>query len=587
MLLGLASVPAAAEPARWLLPDLTSGSGPGWSAVRDGDTGSAGGAGIVLAAREFGQKPEPGRGIGGSNNNGGNNNNGNENGNAGGEGDANGTGNDEGSGIPELAARPISEAAQCDRTPVIEGQGGGLATAEQVSVCYAVLALSEIGAHAKVAFTASADGLVADDPRIRRRAASDVGQISAALSKAMPLLVEALGTSDPRVQKTAAQVVIAIGEYAAAVVPALDQVAVDADPVVACAGVQALAALGAYAVAGLPTLSESLDHDDLGVRYYAGDGLSRVDSQMRSAARAIQRLAVRYSDESAAAVRDLASALKEDRTRFRERAVLTLASIGPTGREQVDRLPPGPPDLQTVRVLGDISRFATAAVPSLVEALADPDYPGVRAEAGELDVAIGSAPLLAALTDDRQDVRASSAQALRDTSTVVTRALSALKGAPRDDIFVRQATRSALRTIDAYSADAVPALLAAVKDEDPGVRRVAVQTLGQLGPQARRSPTSSICCGPTGSTCSPRPRWPWGRSARSPRPPSRRSPRPCSTPTRPSAIGQRARSACSDPTPDPRFPISRRLWGGVTAPCATKPRAPCRPSIPRARRAIL
>jgi HEAT repeat protein len=389
------------------------------------------------------------------------------------------------------------------------------------------------------------------------------------------------------VQKTAAQVVIAIGEYAAAVVPALDQVAVDADPVVARAGVQALAALGAYAVAGLPTLSESLDHDDLGVRYYAGDGLSRVDSQMRSAARAIQRLAVRYSDESAAAVRDLASALKEDRTRFRERAVLTLASIGPTGREQVDRLPPGPPDLQTVRVLGDISRFATAAVPSLVEALADPDYPGVRAEAGELDVAIGSAPLLAALTDDRQDVRASSAQALRDTSTVVTRALSALKGAPRDDIFVRQATRSALRTIDAYSADAVPALLAAVKDEDPGVRRVAVQTLGQLGPQARRSPTSSICCGPTGSTCSPRPRWPWGRSARSPRPPSRRSPRPCSTPTRPSAIGQRARSACSDPTPDPRFPISRRLWGGVTAPCATKPRAPCRPSIPRARRAIL
>jgi hypothetical protein len=98
--------------------------------------GLAGNDRIVLAARDLGDKPEPGSDRPSPSNGNGNRGNGN------GDNNGNGNGGDVsagaadaavGSSTPAVAARPISSVLQCDRTPVIDGQGGGLASHEQVS----------------------------------------------------------------------------------------------------------------------------------------------------------------------------------------------------------------------------------------------------------------------------------------------------------------------------------------------------------------------------------------------------------------------------------------------------------------------
>ena len=377
---------------------------------------------------------------------------------------------------------------------------------------------------AKTTYEALASQLYDSNPRYRKQAAEKIGQISGGLVEALPLLVEALAANDPRVQKTAAMIATDIREYASDVVPALERVARDQDKVVARAGVQSLVDLGPYVGKGLPTLAAALDHRDLGVRYYAGEGITRVDSQMRTTARALRRLSGDNWDTSENALRALEDDLRQHRASpFRNKAVATLAGIGPAGRAQLNTLPAGGPDVQTVGDLKDISRFTTDAVPPLVTALAEPDYPGSRSEVGDLDVAIGFGQLVQGLDAEDQTVRLASAQALQETSTSVARTLAALKDAPREDRFVRSAAGSVQDSIEASTDDAVPALLAVLKgDADPDVRRAAAQILGNSGRRpAGRCLASPRRCIPTmRSKCSPRQRWRSVRSAPDPRKPS-------------------------------------------------------------------
>lgn len=324
--------------------------------------------------------------------------------------------------------------------------------------------------------------LLDPDPRVRQRSAVAIGRVNMAVAEAIPTLLNTLCSRDVRVQKRAAVILAGIDDYAADVVPALsERIGSDDDPIVARASVQALGNLGIYAVGGLPTLVSVLDHDDVGVRYYASDGVASIDEQMTAASGAIRAVGLRCGDISHVAVLDLAGRLQSDRTAFRQRATESLAGIGQAARSDVAELSAQlgqrqPDRERVVQALSDRARFSSAAVASLAR------QGNVSGDGWE--VAVGGRPLSIAVRDEQDKVRHAATEGIGEASKEVTSASVALQEAPRYDPAVRRAANRALASIEDYASVAVPALLDALKDEDIEVRRAAAQALGEMGPQA-------------------------------------------------------------------------------------------------------
>jgi HEAT repeat protein len=324
------------------------------------------------------------------------------------------------------------------------------------------------------------------DPRVRQRSAVAIGRVNMAVAEAIPVLFSTLCSSDVRVKKRAAVILAGIDDYAANVVPALsERIANDGDPIVARASAQALGNLGIYGVGGLPALVGVLDHDDVGVRYYAGDSVGNIDDQMSAASDAIRKVALRCGDISHVAVQQLAARLQPDRTAFRQKATESLAGIGEAAQSDVDELSAqlgqGQPEERerVVHALSDRAQFSSAAVASLAR---EGSVPGDGWE-----VAVGGRSLTTAVGDEQHEVRYAATQGIREASREVTSASMALQEAPRYDPAVRRAANRALQSIDDYASLTVPALLDALKDEDIEVRRAAAQALGEMGPQAGMS----------------------------------------------------------------------------------------------------
>jgi HEAT repeat protein len=305
------------------------------------------------------------------------------------------------------------------------------------------------------------------------------------------VLIGALANPDPELAAQAAAIIRDAREYADLVVPVLTKAADDEEVVVARAALQGLGDLGSYATTALPTFAGAFASEDLGVRYYAADGISKVDREMRETAIAIG--AVGGTDQDL--VPDLETAL-QDRPQYSRAAIEALATIGGKARDDapqwVDQL--GTSDAQTriaaVEALGDINRFAAASVPALVAALADPENQELRQDLtmpGEEPgsyVSVAVTPLLQALNDRDPEVRRTTAQALRQLNAVAADSETALRASPGDDRIVRRITTNTLATIDEYDRLATEALLAALKDDDVAVQRAAAQGLGALGPEA-------------------------------------------------------------------------------------------------------
>ncbi len=321
------------------------------------------------------------------------------------------------------------------------------------------------------------------DPRNRRRAASAIGRMNAALDTAIPTVLSALCTKDARVRRRAERIATGIGRYAEDASPALaERIANDGNSEVTRAAVQSLSALGVYATAALPTLIGILDNNDLGVRYYAGDGINNVDGQMTKTLEAIQTIANRCYDDWGGPLQVMADRLEEDRVALRERASQSLANIGTKAMAEVPAWSAALEQRQldererAVHGLSDATRFSSAAVNALTRV---GSVPGTG-----LEMAVGAGPLAAAASDDDQDIRQVAVAALGETNKEVNDAWIALEQAPKYDLAARRATKRALQTIDAYKGLAVSALLAAVKDDDPEAQRSAVQAMAALKGQA-------------------------------------------------------------------------------------------------------
>jgi filamentous hemagglutinin family protein len=360
-----------------------------------------------------------------------------------------------------------------------------------VARCYAALALDAIAVHASTSFAALAAALDDPLPSSRARAVSELGDIGAYLSAAVPVLIEALVTDDDRVARLAERVLADADGFARDVVPALGQATRDADDRVVRNAAVALGELGAYATPALPVLDDTLDHADIAARFNAAEGIAKVDAEMRETTLALARIA-----GEGRTLDQLETSLGQDRSPFRTRAVGTLAAVTDETRDAIAATLPSLAAVDpaeraaAVGALGELDRIGGAALPVLIQAVALPESQDLRASLGAqadnglpLD-ATALRPLLQALNDRDSEVRRAAATALATLAATASRSRAELAALPREDPIVRRFAGRAETTLAGFAPAVLPALEPAAGDEDAVVRGAAVTAIGHLGSDA-------------------------------------------------------------------------------------------------------
>jgi HEAT repeat protein len=191
----------------------------------------------------------------------------------------------------------------------------------------------------------------------------------------------------------------------------------------------------------------------------------------------------------APAASGLVAALKDGAN---HRAETALVRLGPAATPAlIDALKDEKVSQDAARVLGLMGARATDAVPALIELLKDRHAAGsLRAAAAETLGLIGTpegdivAALLAALTEDKPEVRRGAAAALNWMGPPARSAAPALVAAVRDD---DEKTAAAACQALARLGDAgvAPALFAALRSKRGVVADAALQALWQMGPNAK------------------------------------------------------------------------------------------------------
>ena len=401
-------------------------------------------------------------------------------------GNGNGAGGDDGQaadGRGELGLQRVASLDDCERYPLQDGRGGGLTSAADRQTCLGTLALRDVGRDAQRAFAALAEAFADPTPLNKQRAANSLGQINQTLTIALPILVAGYGSAHGGVHKTAARTLEEVSAYAATAIPTLSRLARDGHPGVARAAAVALGDFGPYGTPALQPLADLLEHDDLAIRYHAGNGIRKVHAGTQATAADIRRAMARYQEHDG--VREVAFAPAES-SALQEAAIRTLATIGPEGRAQLAASPAADP--RAIGDLGEISRISTASVPPVVAALNEPwSSPALRRQlaAAELEPAVGWPELLAALADDRPEMRRSTAREIEATSVEVKKVsadLLEIKNDGRaDEIIVQSRLSSQLGAIRERAQASVPPLRTALDDADGRTRASAASALGQLG----------------------------------------------------------------------------------------------------------
>jgi HEAT repeat protein len=181
-----------------------------------------------------------------------------------------------------------------------------------------------------------------------------------------------------------------------------------------------------------------------------------------------------------AAVPALVLALKDTDRSMGCRTATALGRIGPAAEQAVPALIEAleHPRLRNhaARALGRIGPAAKAAVPALVRALKD-NQANVRSNAGSALRGIG--PVGVAALNRAQEERAARLRELQGAA--VPALIEALKDA---DPIIRRSAASALAKRRRAAREAVPALVQALKDADQSVAISAGEALSEIGPAA-------------------------------------------------------------------------------------------------------
>jgi HEAT repeat protein len=356
--------------------------------------------------------------------------------------------------------------------------------------CYAALALASLTNDVASSALASSERWLigARDPRETSDSLESLALVSGFLSAALPALVDARADWDPPVRYAARDALRTIDAYADHTIDLLDELGLarHPDPRIARSSMRVLGNLGMHAYGreeAHDVVAEALNHRDLGVRYYAAQGVLQIDEDVKAVAAAANRGGLDGGDD----IPELAVALQVSPV-LKEGAVGTLGDLGPYAVETKDQLigqlraGDAPAKAAAVEELGDFGLFVTSPLPVLVEAPSIQERVTAGKAPSDLYAMLTVPDLLEALEDE--DTRLATTGYLGEVGAVATTASVDLERIKTEESGSDAAIMAddVLTTISGHSEEAVVALLGAGKGQTTDEQ--AVRALGYLGSQA-------------------------------------------------------------------------------------------------------
>lgn len=314
-------------------------------------------------------------------------------------------------------------------------------------------------------------------PEVRMTAADALGEIGPLARPAVPALIERLKERDPAVRQEAMEALGHVGPDARAALEPLQQALSDASATIRCTAAHALGGLGPAAHAALPMLARALNDVDPQTRRQSAWAMMKIgvaDTQYARPVAAVLGAKVDDPWEWAAAL-----------------AVLVRLS-GDSVPALVTALKEGDADVRRAAInlfLQFNVQEAVPAIPTLIEALKDPEYyVRFRSAVVLLEMGPPAAPavpaLHALLHDDSGEPRTWGAVAYvmlggRDPQAVpvLVEALGVV-----GDTGLRKRAAQALARLGPEAKAAVPPLKAALNDPQVEVRQAAAAALRVIEP---------------------------------------------------------------------------------------------------------
>jgi HEAT repeat protein len=340
---------------------------------------------------------------------------------------------------------------------------------------------------------------------IRRRSALFLGEFGEKAVPAVPALVEALADEDEEVRRRCSAALAAVGEPA---VPALIKALRHQTNVVRLEAARTLEELGSVARAAVPELTALLGDAgaDVALRQHCAAALGAVGA------------------EAAPAVPTLLRTIRAEQPALRDQSARALGRIGAVTPEVVPALLAALKDDQVLVRTGAATGLGLArsspkeAVPALVEALrtrevkssTEGDVTQLRQSAAAALASFGPQaapavePLAEVIKDPREpsQLRRACLGALGRMKEAAKPALPAIAELLKEPAPPLDLTRTALQTLAALGPDGVAVLATAVKEGGTNTRRLAIQTLSNMGAnaapalpaleQAAKDPNASI-----------------------------------------------------------------------------------------------
>jgi HEAT repeat protein len=289
----------------------------------------------------------------------------------------------------------------------------------------------------------------------------------------VPKLLPLLQDNEPRVRSHAAYMLGELGDPAHAAVPSMIPLLKDPDDRVRWNTAVALGKMGDAAQPAVTALIKDLQDPNEEVRESAIDALAQMGPTAKSAIPALIATFKGNTEFSASAA---------------------LSGIGTPAIPSLMQAVKDPNEavrLGALQSLGGMGKGAKSIVPQIIPRLKDPS-PKVQVQTAWALQSMGESPelilpvLMAKLKDPDPDVRTSSAATLGQLGQAATPAIPALITALNDpNPDVRSSSAATLGQLGQAATPAVPALITALNDPNPRsdslARTKAAEALGQLG----------------------------------------------------------------------------------------------------------